>query len=431
MSFFSFDEIADIPVGSDTGNLGKNLAVAARDAYCQVWRDDPLSVKAFPDPTGTGALVQGLNDSFCRALPPSPSPPPRQPSGGQCPTAYRVELVWSGTDIISGEVVPRNGVAGGGSAAGPIRTYRTEYDDVAGNKSASLWVTDDSGAEALYATTPSLNGTLGNYSARFTRIDGLPDSCGDPPPPPTPDPRPQPSPIVVWPTINVPGPGSGQITLPVTLRPSWTFAPEINIQTGPINVNVDFTGVRLQPNFNFNPDFVFPSPTLPPGVPEAPRLPPGGGGAPPGQTAPGGECPDPCPEPIDYTAILNRIEDDTEEIIDLLTPPQYADFFTNLAVGVDSGTFVLVGDIKQTVIVTVNDPTPFTRVQSGNDEAPDVYFIGWYAFGFGSGLGDRHPLSYATNEIPVPDRAVTFSFTLKDGNIGTCAYRYQMEIVEP
>lgn len=131
-------------------------------------------------------------------------------------------------------------------------------------------------------------------------------------------------------------------------------------------------------------------------------------------------CIDPCE---DYTPQFEELKKKIKELHDCACEPDPIYHFTSLGDG-NSGTYELP-KLTDFVIVTVTSIGKGVRDQWGGANAPDVYFVGWYAFGTDQGLGDRKPLSYEANVLPGDDRYTHFAYTLTHGSEGTieCVYR--------
>lgn len=225
-------------------------------------------------------------------------------------------------------------------------------------------------------------------------------------PPPTPI-RPQ-IPI----TVNLPQlPGFPPIAVPIIYAP---IAPTLNL-----NAPITFS-----PRIDLSPEFTF-----------APKIELNlggisieGGGYP--EPIPdlevivdsGGECPDPC-EPVDYD-LIRQIN---YEELDAKFPPTRP--FTNEVTSFparDSGSIELP-EFSQWVQITIVEPPRNVREQEGNQFAPNIHYNGWYSFGVTTDAGDRKPIQYNEQSIPVPTGARQFSYTII--GLGTAAIQvgYQDE----
>jgi len=245
MVSFSHDEIpSDPPPLGGSYNFAKDIARQARDAACGLYSDFPGLVTAGTIP-GSPAheWIRGFWNDMCRNAPPPLPPPPEPPfSGGQCPCvsyriAYRVrsfpEAEFSPTLFTT-----RNGrIQGFGSIPfGSLRSYTVTWTPCSGGVEQSP-VTD------VYLTD---GGTSEVQIQGITRVDGLPDECGDPPPVYPPPTKPVPPGSEYTTPYNPPGtdkPGNGfNITVPLVYVDAEA---NLNIDVGGVTVNFDLGGVSF------------------------------------------------------------------------------------------------------------------------------------------------------------------------------------------
>jgi len=209
---------------------------------------------------------------FC-PIPPAPSPQPNEPpvTGGQCPGVdYIFRLSWIINSDPSGTVQ----FTETGGYTGPQSSSSLGYF-VDWNANFDRWQANWRQSNGVY-TNQGLGGTLADGPGRtvvgreFRRVDGLPDTCGNPGPdyppgvnPPTPsNPRP------TLPDVDVDFPGFPPITIP--LAPVVGIV-NVNVDgkiTVPVAVNASFDlgGQSFDIDFNFDVDLGNPDaePTVPP-----------------------------------------------------------------------------------------------------------------------------------------------------------------------
>lgn len=430
------DTVSNWEPNQPTGSFGSDLIRAARDAYCELYRADPLKVRQWGVSNPVSDAIDGLNQQLCRRFPQPPGGTATVPfNGGQCPVLYQVSNTWNGLFFpgFSNPPRPESGVSSS-QVLGPITSVSSSIVD-SGNfdnpKQAQIRVFNASGLAAVLSSIPLQ--TVGDYKFSASRVDGGQDSCGSPVPIPPPDPLPFPNPGVRYVPVPLPGPGGGVYVVPVILKPIITLAPEINIQAGPFNISFGPFDVTIAPNFEFNNNFLPPEiPFIDP-QPQPKPLPPGGRDNP----DQGSDCPD-----VNLAPVINRInqldstidgrfdsvDEDLEELLDCdRCNKEDMEQISVLGSG-ESGVFVLPDRTFKVRLVIAEVPTT-ERIQFGGN-APNILFIGSYAFGDMTGLGDRKPVSYQTSTFFAPENSNRFAFTLHKGCIATAIAYYLMEVEE-
>lgn len=209
----------------------------------------------FDDPILSTDLTRQARNSLQRFLcnrEPPPTPPPPF-TGGQCPARYFISL--SGT--FDGDTAP--GVQG--TPFGPVATNVwgpiSGFEVVNSGSSSTLICncqgggTFPSGPSQISLFSVGYDGTnslgIQTFSVdSISRLDSLPDDCGDPPPI-----VPPPDPPVVDTDITYVDADNNSVTIPVTL----VYAPVTVDFNGnlsiPVRVNVD---AELSPSFSANID---------------------------------------------------------------------------------------------------------------------------------------------------------------------------------
>jgi len=383
--------------GTDTGDALKNAANAALDVVCAIQQQNTKWLIGAGNPFGAGAAAAGLYNSLCaprgKPLPLPPAPPVQ---GGMCLAPYK---------ILADEQQPDGSVDQGGnkgSFIGPLASVhivpgekaRTGGPKNEFSQSCQFQFTTAGGASntAFAVAYGNDDHPSPNFNWRVQRTDGGVDNCGslDSPYPdttPSPDDLSKNAPITITPdiTINVP--------VVVTVPPS---PPDINVNVGPFNVNIDLGGVRV----GINPDFHFePRPDPRPGpVPSNPKDVPGN---------PGTGC--------DLTEVMKKLN----ELEDCDRCSQAKNFHTIVFPAKDSGVLALPSRCYAVAVELTERPAS-EKIQFGND-GPDVIYAGWGWFGRSPFYEERQPID-ADGKLFVwphpeyfPD---TFGFTLKGGYKG-------------
>lgn len=65
------------------------------------------------------------------------------------------------------------------------------------------------------------------------------------------------------------------------------------------------------------------------------------------------------------------------------------------------------------------------RLQGAEGTAPDVHFVGWYAFGSASMMGDRTSISFIENSFDCPEDSTHFAFSLNYQSVGIATAFYK------
>lgn len=223
--------------------------------------------------SGVTRALQG----FCPVPPVGPVPTPELPfEGGQCATAYTVsftyrrigqfncldaEVEYTSPPITGPITSIRLGGNTGTTTCRPGTIYRQVVASIPGDPAANL--VQIGGNTWIYEV----------FNISVTRVDGLPDECGNPPPvfpPGTPTPNP-PNPPPVDVDIDLPGIGPVVVALTPIVGIVYVDADaEFNV---PVTVNVDVGGLDI--NFDLDFDVNLSDPTKPPkpAPPDRPKNP--------------------------------------------------------------------------------------------------------------------------------------------------------------
>lgn len=196
---------------------------AAARFTCERWSNAPGSVKSI---TLTGPILDDVCSQYLGNNGwdlPVPGSIPFQ--GGQCPTTYSMTLSW---DDYSGPNYERTDV-GGSNVTGPIDDIRIVFNpfDPGDPNGLGIWFTlaIAQGGNVIFDQRQGRGDKTTSWVdnvqlVSLSRVDGLPDDCGDlPTPPPGPGPNPAPPPNNNF-TINLGG-----------------FNPQITV--GEIDVDID------------------------------------------------------------------------------------------------------------------------------------------------------------------------------------------------
>lgn len=412
---FSYDELAS-DLGTATADGFRNVANSAANFLCNIYETDPLGVTGFPDPTGVGAFSNGLLSRLCAPRGQLPPPPEPQFDGGQCPIRYNVSIRYQYTGVPQTDVILTN-------VLGPIVGVRS-FPEPSGNTVWGVQAAPDpptwpDGFRPQISVEP-----LTKNSVQFNIINIVPvsgtDDCGDPSPeypvnPTNPD-------IYGGPqTVNFGNDFS--LTVPVVLIPvdiDFDLTPtiEFNVGVGPFNVIFAPDGIYINPGGGGGG---------------------GGGPLPPPNLDPRPDPPDPVPPAnpgdCDLTPVLDELDaiqekleemdDKLDDIKECACEPEYVGVVDPLGSG-GSGTFSLppktVGVIVDCTVIGARTPGEY-----GGGGAPDVVYVGWYAFGRNGVSGDRRPLSYDINYLIAPPDANHFTYTMKYGSEASVSVEYLVE----
>lgn len=397
---------------------------AARSFTCGLARNyERYMVGPAPlDPLG--ALRRGMISSICPTPFPDSSPNLPPTGGDTCSCqSYITEIVITDS---TGQSAP---VVGSTSFTGPL----FGLDTVTTGTTKTVSIVQGVCSQGQFTGTNKkqiFSGGLNNEVAlrNIQKSGTILANCAFPKPnpqpviqPPPPEAQRQPLPIQISPTTN--------IIIPVTLiTPITNIRPSLDIEVnvGPVNVKFDLGGVTidLAPNLNINIPInpTINLPPLPPTIPRPPELPPSGGGA---------ICPDPCPE-INFAPVFDRFDDvdDALKRIEKCSCDSTYTFSEQVLYTGDGAAIPLpVGTYR--VRITIQQVSQNAKVEYGNGTSPDVYYAGWYSFGYGSVPGSRYPVSYIANEFPTPDGATSISFTVRKGYIASVTALIRTIVEEP
>ena len=423
MPDFTFAELNE-NTGTLTADGLRNVANVAADAVCSAWSNYAAATSGFPDPSGVGAFNNGLFSRLCEPRGVQAPLPAEEFIGGQCPFSYTV-TVGIGSSDPSGipSTFPPNETLTYFNVPGPIRGGNVLPLPGTDGKQGVVFVgtNQDYPEGRLVVWIDPVSSENGRHDGSFCTVLSVvptdpnqPDICGNPSPvfPPIVPP----TAVFNFPTsVYIGGPFIDvEVSFnPVIFQANALIKPEFNVQVGPFQVVFDAGGVDI---------FVNPSPTpvetLPPGLdprPDRPSpKPPSGGG--------GGDCPDCICEPTDLTEVLEKLDDIIECVCD-------DDEFENQVFGAAKGGLVTAPTWIRKAVVDVTVMNPRVRSQLGEGTAPDVFFVGWAAFGIGSRLGERIPLSFGANVFTnLSEEVDSFAYSLNFDSVGVCSIEFKKEV---
>lgn len=416
MVTFSYSELAE-DLGTNTADGLRNLANTAADAVCTAWRDYAAATSGFPDPTGLAAFNNGLFSRLCSPRGLVPDPPDEEFVGGQCPILYNVTVqIGSARPNESPGTFPPNETAQYFSVLGPIGGGSVlPLAGTQGKRGVVFVAPQPDYPDGIITTWSDPNPSSdGRYDGAFSTVISVvptdpnqPDECG--------------SSLPVYPPIVPPldvfnfpvnvnvGPLNLDLDLsfsPTIFAPEFAFKPEFNVGIGPFQVvfNPDGVDIFLSPNIDINVNL---PPGLDPRSPQPTPKPPTGGGS--------GNCPPCiCPE-VDLEPVLDLLE----EIKDCACEE---DEFETVEFPESSGDLITVPTWIKEVRINVTDLSDGVRTQLGEGTSPDVVFVGWFAFGNGTSLGERIPLSFGNNVFLNKLKEInSFAYSLNFGSEATSA----------
>ena len=405
-----------------------DVANAAATMICGLYGKSPSTVVNLI-PAGAGLIdnSRGLFDDLCQNIAPLPPPPTLPYSGGQC-DAVRYQVTFN---VVDREV--------GGVPAAFIDTTTTGTTQVWGPVTGAFMAVPGtnsnlgltwSGFQSVELSCRGSGGSNiqapGVYSpygrsaptlqsvqvTSIVRVDGLPDSCGNPAPS-------YPPPSATVPDLNsttlIHINPTTTISVPITFTPTIApvvgiFRPEFNFNVGGINVNLSIGGFTFSPTLEIPVNLPVPyfDPRSSPGVPRPINPPSNGSGS----------------TPFDPTAIITRLHRIEQEIIDCCaaahpySPPPLANIISTSLGSGQGGTFVLPPLTFRVDVQITTRPTR-EKVQIGV-LSPDVLFAGWARFSDGATTGKRQAIDSASTFFSPTERiANTFTYTLYTGYVAT------------
>lgn len=411
----TWEELKNAQPGQDLGTLPKNIARAGKDCLCDVYKNYPEWASAVADPIYGIMQIPSLEDLCKNHRRSVTDDVPVKPNGGQCPGVfYTSQVRFTGLDFGGDQGVPFDTgfyVSSGTAVKGPVTVFTRSIFQY-GQASREIWAR---GSDNALVRIGSIGGkkTVATDDHKFFRVDGLPDTCGPGPVPPVRVPPigdiMKPTPI---PTIN------GPIIVPVVVPVGVFIHPQFQINIGSINLNFELGGVYITPQDDKR--LPYPRPTEP-----QPSLPPGGGLP---DTRPPASPPTSNPNPGSPVIDLSPITNDLQKIKSYTRRPK-TKLEEVFIVGGQSNSLYFPARTKF-IVVDVSVPPPNVRVQSGGGDGPDVYHQGWCAMGYKKKWGERIPLSYGINAIPVCDNCDSFSYTLYEGGFAAISAIVESDLSE-
>ena len=425
MPQFTYSDLADPGNSSIVKKVGSGVQGAVCNTYHNYkdWYHQNIDIGS-----PAGEILENFWDKICPGEPPySPPPPPTGPgfNGGQCACiAYRGTL----RNYYKSGGVEYSDISGW-NAIGPIQgiTSRPPVNGVSqwvviGSKCTNGMVT---GSEdyAYYGATGGTELISGQFLT-INRVDGQPDSCGNPPSPPSPPP-PSPPPIIND-NITIINNDGINVDIPISFNPQ-IFMPDLNLNA---------KAFVFKPELNFSPQFNI-------------NQPPGGSSPPPPPSlnfdfgpdgvsvtvGPGGSSPssnsnfilnnklDSVTNKIDTDVIvdINLLKDKLDSADDCCPEPPDPDTQTAIVCPIDDGnTYTGIKDLVSVKLDVTKLPLS-SKIQFGNG-SPNVLFAGWLAFTFEGQAYEREPIHFQHNLFSPPKGANGFFYCLTNGAKGRVTY---------
>jgi hypothetical protein len=398
MGFLTWQELTNPAYGNGTA-IGSAIN-AAGGFVCDMYRRFPRWL--FPDPTGFGAVVQGISDRLCSG---APAPEPQEPyvPGGKCNgVLYRVTFnakLFGAPPIVGATVDLYGPVTRIGYY--PLSTGLLAYGLKSRNQAGTAVITTNLIAQFTPADIES--GAVSAEVLSIVRLDGQPDDCGGQAPtwapsiPTLPDLN-RTAPVVIAPGITI-------ITPMILIRPSLNInvnataniniQPTINLPDIGLNINFQVGGVNVNNSFNIgggDPPLYLPDPR-----PNPPLLPPGGS------------------TDVDLSDLYNRLRDVKELAEDIKACA--CEEFSLTPVGLSQGRSgtVSLPPLTEFVVLEMIETPPGAKFQAGLD-APDVLYAGWAWYGYQPNhLSQRDPVDASRKAFFPTFAPAQFSWTLYAG----------------
>lgn len=124
--------------------------------------------------------------------------------------------------------------------------------------------------------------------------------------------------------------------------------------------------------------------------------------------------------------IVDNIEDITEEIDWQVNPPLpgSGDLATATIPSSNGGAWTSLGNLVWVQLLMTVQPTNRYRIEYGNNNAPSVFFTGWFSWILAGGSIHRIPIDYSNAIFPAPKGATGFSFTCTNNSQFLANYWY-------
>ena len=396
-----WDELSKPAYGNGT-QIGSAIQQAGA-FLCDMYQRFPRWL--FPDPTGFGALVQGISDQLCSGTPvPPPLPYPPIPGGKCFCVTYRISWI---SKLFAAPAPGSIDVKGPVTVLGyeTNETGLLQYSIVAQNNTCTAPY--KFAVISNFTAEDFANGLAYVQDVAIVRLDGLPDTCGDQVPRPDPIIPTVPDlnrvvPIVIAPSVT--------IFTPITLiRPTLAINLDanVNINVQPtfnfpdigLNIGFDIGGVNINNSFNIggaSPPIPLPDPRDNP-----PKLPPGQN------------------TDVDLTKVYKELDEIKDELdaIKQCACDEYTLTAQTLDIG-NSGEVSLPPN-TQYVRVQITTTAPAFKRQNGVN-GPDVLHAGWAWFRVaGNGLSEREPIDNTQKVFFAPQGSNSFAWTVYAGGVAT------------
>lgn len=395
-----------VPYNFVTGAAGagaaaavSGIADAARSIACPLYRDFPAFMTGSWANNPLANYNDGLLNALCAPANQLPTPPATQPTGGQCPgVQYRVTANLSSEGQLPTTV--------NNTFTGTFVSLQSERgnNDNSGNPTFNAILRTIRSSDGVRLIS-NVFGPSGNpiviTNVQITRVDGLPDTCGDAP---IIYPKDNPPPALLNPTINLKLAPNFTVNAPVTVfAPIDTFAPSLKI--GDFNIDFNLGGLNITPTLNVN-------------LPGSRQ----GGSNPP--TPPAGQTPsDRNQDEFNGVVLryLKRLRDCQNCDLD------YDFNVTGVVGGSANSITVPIGAIPLTAAVTLISLPTNKKIQPGRGQ-PDVVFAGWAWWSGNDYMTERMPIDANTKLFYAPENPspAKFHYTVTPGYSAQALMSYKI-----
>lgn len=133
-------------------------------------------------------------------------------------------------------------------------------------------------------------------------------------------------------------------------------------------------------------------------------------------------------DPPEDCCDCDDIREIVKEELDSKFPPSRPNINQTASFVAANSRCVFLPEFTYKVRIEVTEYPANTRTQSGGEDAPDVFYFGWYAFGEDSSGGDRHPIHYEESVLFPPSGARSMCYTMYDGCKATVTVYYKQEL---
>lgn len=133
-------------------------------------------------------------------------------------------------------------------------------------------------------------------------------------------------------------------------------------------------------------------------------------------------------DPPEDCCDCDEIREIVKEELDSKFPPGRPNVTLTASYAAANSRCVFLPEFTQKVRIEVVEKPVNTKNQWGGENAPDVYYVGWYAFGDEGSGGDRLPLHYDETVLFPPSGARSICFTMYSGVTASVTVYYKQEV---